>query len=124
MKIMNVGNANYANSRQQNFGMKINATEDAINLIGKRNFSEIVKKLSLAKYYQNEPSADIRLSLDRKGLIVDACDNRLISATINGITVVEGKGGSTIDGSGFRGLSGKLQNTLLRLNSALRADLL
>lgn len=36
MKVMNVGNANYANSRQQNFGMDLHLDESVIKLIGEQ----------------------------------------------------------------------------------------
>lgn len=34
MKVMNVGNNNYSNSKQQNFGMNLNLGEKVIKLIG------------------------------------------------------------------------------------------
>lgn len=33
MKVMNVGNANYSNSRQQNFGMKLSFAQKVIELL-------------------------------------------------------------------------------------------
>lgn len=42
MKIMNVGNANYANTKQQNFGMNLNLSDPAIKLIGEAKYTNLL----------------------------------------------------------------------------------
>lgn len=52
MKIMNVGNANYANSRQQNFGMNLCLEEPVVKLIGEKTYVHLLH--SVEAFYTNK----------------------------------------------------------------------